>query len=83
MTESIAWDDRYREGNVPWDTGQPSSELQQVLQRHSIDPCRTLEIGCGTGTNSVWLAQRGFEVTAIDLSPLAVDQAQAALRPQA
>jgi SAM-dependent methyltransferase len=33
-------------------------------------------MGCGTGTNAVYLAQRGFTVTAIDLSPLAIAQAK-------
>jgi len=55
MTEPSDWNERYREGNLPWDTGRPSSELQHVLSRHAIPPCRTLDIGCGTGTNSVWL----------------------------
>jgi SAM-dependent methyltransferase len=32
-------------------------------------------LGCGTGTNSVWLAQQGFEVTGIDLAPLAIERA--------
>lgn len=76
MTEPIDWNDRYRDGNLPWDTGRPSSELQQVLSENGIRPCRVLEIGCGTGTNSVWMAQQGFEVTAIDLAPLAVEQAE-------
>jgi methyl halide transferase len=76
MTEPIEWNDRYRDGNLPWDTGRPSSELQRVVSQHAIQPCRTLEIGCGTGTNSVWLAQHGFEVTGIDLAPLAVERAK-------
>jgi methyl halide transferase len=75
MTESIEWNERYRDGNLPWDTGRPSSELQRVLSENRIQPCRALDIGCGTGTNSVWLAQQGFEVTGIDLAPLAVERA--------
>jgi SAM-dependent methyltransferase len=35
-----------------------------------------LELGCGTGTNAVWLAQQGFDVTACDISPLAIEQAR-------
>lgn len=70
------WNESYREGNLPWDTGRPSTELQQVLRRLAIPPGRALDIGCGTGTNSVWLAQQGFEVTGIDLAPLAVEQAE-------
>jgi SAM-dependent methyltransferase len=76
MKEPIDWNDHYRSGNLPWDTGVPSSELQLALSRHNIPPCRAIEIGCGTGTNCVWLAQQGFEVTGIDLAPLAVEQAQ-------
>lgn len=76
MTESIDWNDRYRDGDLPWDTGLPSSELQLVLTRHAIQPCRALELGCGTGTNSAWLAKQGFEVTGIDLAPLAVERAE-------
>jgi SAM-dependent methyltransferase len=76
MEKHLDWNDRYRGGDLPWDTGQPSSELQRVLSRTAIQPCRVLEIGCGTGTNSVWLAQQGFEVTGIDLAPLAVEQAE-------
>jgi SAM-dependent methyltransferase len=76
MTEHIDWNDRYRERDLPWDTGRPSSELERVLARNRIQPCRALEIGCGTGTNSVWLAQQGFEVTGLDLAPLAVEQAE-------
>jgi methyl halide transferase len=76
MTEHIDWNDRYQDGNLPWDTGRPSSELQGVFSRNAIPPCRALELGCGTGTNSVWLAQQGFEVTGIDLAPLAVERAE-------
>jgi SAM-dependent methyltransferase len=76
MTEQIEWNDRYRDGDLPWDTGQPSSELLRSVSRHAIRPCRALEIGCGTGTNSVWLAQQGFEVTGIDVAPLAVERAE-------
>jgi methyl halide transferase len=74
------WNDRYRDGQVPWDTGRPSSELQRVLSQHAIGPCRALELGCGTGTNCVWLAQQGFEVTGVDVAPLAVERAQARAR---
>lgn len=45
------------------------------MSRHAIPPCRALEIGCGTGTNCVWLAQQGFELTGVDLAPLAVQRA--------
>lgn len=76
MTEHIEWNDRYRDGSLPWDTGRPSMELQRAVRSHAIQPCRALELGCGTGTNSVWLAQQGFAVTGIDVAPLAVEHAE-------
>jgi SAM-dependent methyltransferase len=75
MTEISAWNDRYRDGNLPWDTGHPSTELQRVVSQHPIPPGRALDIGCGTGSNSVWLAQQGFDVTGIDVAPLAIERA--------
>jgi SAM-dependent methyltransferase len=41
-----------------------------------VRPCRALELGCGTGVNAVWLARRGFAVTGVDLSPLAIGRAR-------
>jgi SAM-dependent methyltransferase len=76
MKEHADWNDSYRDGNLPWDTGVPSEELQSVLRQHKIQACRALEIGCGTGTNSVWLAQQGFDVTGVDVAPLAVERAK-------
>ena len=70
------WEQRYREGNIPWDSGQPSSELIRVLAEEHIQPCRAIELGCGTGTNSIWLAQQGFEVTGVDITSLAIASAE-------
>jgi SAM-dependent methyltransferase len=76
MLDVAHWERRYREGDSPWDTGRPSTELQRVLAEDEIAPCRCIELGCGTGTNAVWLAQQGFDVTAVDISPLAIDRAR-------
>ncbi|MBM4069905.1 MAG: class I SAM-dependent methyltransferase [Planctomycetes bacterium] len=76
MPEPTRWDERYAKGDTPWETGQPSSELQRVLAKASIQPCRALELGCGTGASAVWLDQQGFDVTALDLSPSAIDRAR-------
>ncbi len=70
------WDRRYREGETPWDTGVVNGHLSEVLQEHGIVPCRALEIGCGTGTNTIWMAQQGFDVTALDLSGEAIQRAR-------
>src|SRR6185369_14836577 len=76
MSDLAKWNERYETGETPWDTGQPSSELQKVVVEAASKPCRALEIGCGTGANAVWLAQQGFTVTALDLSPLAIERAR-------
>jgi SAM-dependent methyltransferase len=76
MSELARWEERYAKGDTPWDTGRPSSELQRVLAEEKVAPGRAVELGCGTGTNAVWLAQQGFDVTAVDLSPRAIGRAQ-------
>ncbi len=76
MSEAAHWDQRYRRGDSPWDTGQPSSELRRLIAEERIAPARALELGCGTGTNAIWLAQQGFAVTALDVSALALEWAR-------
>jgi SAM-dependent methyltransferase len=76
MPPAIDWNQRYADHNAPWDSGVPSLELQRVLNEKHIGPSRALEIGCGTGTNAIFLAQQGFDVTAFDLVPAAIDQAK-------
>ena len=75
MSDLAHWEEMYQAGTPPWDTGRPSSELIRVVQAKKIGPCRAIELGCGTGTNVVWLAQRGFDVTGVDLAPLAIQRA--------
>ena len=74
MPEQRSWNERYQSGDAPWDTGYPSTELIRTVKEEGIQPGRVIELGCGTGTNSIWLAQQGFEVTAVDISPLALEQ---------
>ncbi len=75
MTDGAKWNQRYASGDLPWDTGKPSTELQRVVAQQRIAPCRALDLGCGTGSNTIWLAQKGFEAMGIDIAPLAVTQA--------
>ena len=70
------WDEEYQATDVAWDTHRPHSELQRVVNYLSLEPCRLLEIGCGTGSDAVWLASRGFDVTGVDLSAVAIDEAR-------
>ncbi len=74
--EKPDWDQRYTAGETPWDSGQPSNQLLRVLDAQRIAPCRMLELGCGSGTNAIALARRGFQVTAVDVSKVAIERAQ-------
>ena len=69
------WDERYRKGDLPWDTGEADFHLKHIVREHNIKPCKVLELGCGTGTNAIWLSKQGFRVTAIDLSPTVLELA--------
>ncbi len=78
-----SWNERYAsEEPLPWDTGTPDPMLVELLESHAVAPGRALEVGCGTGTNAIYLAQHGFEVVGIDVSPLAVDKARHKSRGQ-
>jgi SAM-dependent methyltransferase len=58
----------YLVGFKPWDSGVPPPELVAVVEgAEPLPPGRALDLGCGTGTNSVYLAQHDWEVTGIDL----------------
>ena len=76
MSDLTRWEERYVKGDTPWETGRPSSELQRAVAEIPIRPCRALELGCGMGANAIWLAQQGFEVTALDLSASAIERAR-------
>ncbi|MBT8042545.1 MAG: class I SAM-dependent methyltransferase, partial [Pontiella sp.] len=66
----------YREGDTPWDHGTHDFNLEEIIAQFGIRPCKILDLGCGTGSNSIWLAQQGFDVVGIDLSDTAIRQAQ-------
>lgn len=72
-----SWNESYATGQLPWDTGQPEPLLVEFVTSGAVAPCRALEIGAGTGTNAIWLAERGFDVVGVDISPIAVEKAQA------
>ncbi|MGE3510623.1 MAG: class I SAM-dependent methyltransferase [Vicinamibacterales bacterium] len=75
---NASWNDSYASGEpLPWDTGLPDPQLVEAVESRTITPGRTLEIGCGTGTNAIFLAQHGFDVLGIDISEIAVDNARA------
>jgi SAM-dependent methyltransferase len=74
------WNDSYSSGVPPWDTGEPEPLLVEFVTSGGVTSGRTLEVGSGTGTNSIWLAERGFDVLGVDVSPLAVEKARAKIK---
>jgi SAM-dependent methyltransferase len=57
----------YRVGFTPWDTDKVPSELRELVEGEAaLPPGRALDIGCGTGTQSVYIASHGWKVTGVD-----------------
>ena len=63
----------YRFLRMPWETG-PREELVGLVESGRIVPCRAIDLGCGTGSNAVFLAQHGFDVTGVDFAPTAIEK---------
>ncbi|MCW5200654.1 class I SAM-dependent methyltransferase [Desulfobulbus sp. F4] len=76
MKAKHEWEERYRQKNTPWDTGRPDIHLMNLLSGWPNFSGKVLEVGCGTGTNSVWLAEQGFQVTGMDISAGAIELAR-------
>jgi SAM-dependent methyltransferase len=76
MAEQNRFKQRYETGDTPWDIGKPDFNLIQTVTATPIKPCKALEIGCGTGDNSIWLYQQSFHVVGIDASEVAIEKAK-------
>ena len=77
MRQVEVWDARYRaDSRPPWDKGFPARHLKAAVEDGTVKPGRALVLGCGTGTNAVYLAKKGFDVTAVDIAPTALNLAE-------
>jgi methyl halide transferase len=82
MTKKESFEERYQSGTTPWELNRPDSHLIHVIEKEAVKPCKALDIGCGTGSNAIWLSARGFKVTAMDFSPLAIEKAKEKARQE-
>lgn len=69
--DRAAWDARYREKDLLW-TAEPNRFLVEVAS--DLEPGVALDLAGGEGRNAVWLAERGWRVTVLDWSKVALDK---------
>jgi SAM-dependent methyltransferase len=72
--DADAWDSRYAETELVWSAG-PNQFVVEHLD--GLPPGRALDLAAGEGRNAVWLATKGWAVTAVDFSPVAIDKGRA------
>jgi SAM-dependent methyltransferase len=71
--DRLAWDERYRSRDLVWGVA-PNRFLAE--EAAGLPPGRALDLACGEGRNALWLAERGWRVTGVDFSGVAVDRAR-------
>ncbi|MEV0952186.1 class I SAM-dependent methyltransferase [Promicromonospora sp. NPDC050249] len=69
------WDERYSSRDQLF-SGNPNGVL--VTEAAGLPPGRALDVGCGEGADAIWLAGHGWQVTAVDISRVALDRGAAA-----
>lgn len=69
--DATAWDERYAAKELIW-----SAEPNQFVAREcaALAPGRAVDLAAGEGRNAIWLARRGWQVTAVDFSAVALDK---------
>jgi SAM-dependent methyltransferase len=72
--DAAAWDERYRQSPLVWGA-EPNRWVASVLG--DVPPGRALDLACGEGRNAIWLARRGWTLTAVDFSSVAVEKGRA------
>jgi SAM-dependent methyltransferase len=65
--------ERYQSGQVPWGDDMPPPEI--VALAETLSPGRALDLGCGYGRSSIYLAQHGWQVDGVDFISLAIAKA--------
>lgn len=61
---------------APWNSEEPPEELVELVEGRGLEPCRALDVGCGTGNYTIYLASKGFDAVGVDISSLAIRKAR-------
>lgn len=72
--DATAWDERYAASELVWSAG-PNQFVESELT--GLRPGRALDLACGEGRNALWLAEQGWDVTAVDFSLAGLDKGRA------
>jgi len=82
MNNGINWEDLYQENNMGWDRGGISPALTHALAHGLENTPRILIPGCGLGHEVLELARLGFDVTALDIAPTAIQRLKDTLQQE-
>ena len=72
MYDQESFEERYRSTDALW-SGRPNTQL--VREATDLEPGTALDVGCGEGADAIWLAERGWQVTAVDFATTALERA--------
>ena len=72
-----SYDEMYRSAPAVW-SGRPNRQL--IVEGSDLSPGTALDAGCGEGADALWLAERGWRVTAVDFSTVALERGAARAR---
>lgn len=76
--DATFWDSRYQERETPWDLGGPTPVFERLIREGTIPKGRLLIPGAGRGYDAIAFSKAGYQVTTLDLSPLACDELRTA-----
>ena len=63
--------------DIPWNIESPPKALVELVEAGQVQPCKTIDMGCGAGNYAIYFASVGFDVTGVDISPSAIALAEA------
>jgi len=61
---------------IPWNIETPPDTLVELVESGKVKPCKAIDLGCGAGNYATYLANMGFDVTGVDISPSAIKTAK-------